>query len=177
MKRIALLLSGCGFLLCFSGCGPLTAPMAPRLDDEAQRQIDAAWEKALSPVDRLDHHLLLDVFVGTGAYQRGVDKLSFRSEKRYAGGLVVMEVHYDRAAPADDRFEVKVVDPAGKLLREERYGRDEVEQTYRDLYVNAPRPLKEGEPESPEEAEKRAKYQARWAKIEQVFPKPQEETK
>jgi hypothetical protein len=151
--------------------------MAPRLDDEAQKEIEAAWEKALSPVDRLDHQLLLDVFVGTGAYQRGVDKLFFRSEKRYAGGLVVMEVHYDRTAPAEDRFEVKVLDSGGKLLRQERYSREEVEQTYRALYGDAPRPLQEGEQEAPQAAEKRSKHQARWGKIEELFPKPKEEPK
>jgi hypothetical protein len=137
--------------------------MVPRLDEAAQKQVDEAWERALSPVNRLDHQLLLDVFLGTGAYQRGVDKLYFRSEKRYSGGLVVMEVHFDRATPADDRFEVKVHDLNGKLVRQERYGREEVEKTYRELYVDVPPPLKEGEQEPPELAEKRTKLQARWA--------------
>src|SRR5947209_12902753 len=60
---------------------------------------------------------------------------TFRSEKRVAAGKVVMEVHDDRLAPAEDRFEVRVLDQAGRPLRQERYGRAEVEKTYQDLFV------------------------------------------
>lgn len=163
---------------CLAGCGPLRTPMVPRPDDEMQQRIDDAWEAALSPVDRVDHQRFLDVFVGTGAYQYGVDKLAFRSEKRFSGGTVIMEVTFDRAEPAKDGFVVTVHDKAGKEVRRESYGRKEVEQTYQELFVNGP--PHQGNPakaEPPEAMQKRAAYQARWAKIEELFPKPKEDPK
>jgi hypothetical protein len=151
--------------------------MVPRLDDEGQKKIDEAWEKALSPLDRLDHQKLLDALIGTNAYQLGVDKLYFRSEKRYSGGKVVMEVHFDRATPEEDRFEVNVLDADGKVLRREHYGREDVEKTYRELFVDTPPTLKKGEQETPEAAERRVKYEARWEQILQVFPEPKAKDK
>ncbi len=143
----------------------MTAPMVTRLDVDSQKQIDESWEKSLTPVDKLDQQAWLDVFVGAGVYQYGVDKLYFRSEKSYSGGLVVMEIHFDRALPNDDRFEVKVIDPIGKILRSERYGREAVEKTYRDLLPGGSQdPAK---PNPPDFTEKQA---ARWAKIREFLP-------
>ena len=155
----------CGLVLG-AGCRPMTAPMAARLNQDQQTKVDDAWEKALTPVEKLDHGLLLDTLVGVGAYQNGVDKLHFRSEKRYSGGLVVMEIHFDRTAPTEDRFEVTVLNKEGKTVRSERYSREEVETTERAL-------LDEGN-EAPDAA---AKCQARWDKIEATFPKPEEAKK
>jgi hypothetical protein len=137
--------------------------MPARLTEEEQKEVQKSWDKALAPVGRLDHQLLLDVMVGTGAYQYGVDTVYFRSEKRFSGGRVVMEIHFDQANPVADRFEVKVVDPTGRTLREERYSRSEVEQTYRDL-----RPAPPGQPDDPARA-------ARWERITEIFPKPKTE--
>lgn len=173
MMRVAFFLVLVSLLPVLGSCGPMTAPMAPRLDDEVQRRVDAGWEKALSPVARLDHQSLLDVFIGTGAYQLGVDKLTLLSEKRYSAGLVVMEVHFDRRTPAEDLFEVRVLDPNGKLLRQERYGREEVEKTRQDLFAHIS-PAEEGKKESPELVEQRVKQEARWAKIEEFFPESSE---
>jgi hypothetical protein len=173
MMRITSYFGPFVLLSVLSGCGPMKTPMVPRLDDNAQQEVDAAWEKVLAPVDLLDHQTLLDVFIGTGAYERGVDKLTLHSEKRYSGGLVVMEVQFDHQIPAEDRFEVKILDPSGKLLRQERYGREEIETTYHDLFDHIPQ-TKDAEKEPPELAEKRAKLEARRAKVEQLFP-PQSE--
>ena len=175
MKRLSILVTLCGSLV-IAGCGPMTSPLPPRLDGESQKTVDDAWEKALAPIDRLDHQVLLDSFVGTGAYQNGVDKLFLRSEKRFSGGLVVMEIHFDRTTPGEDRFEVTVTNQEGKALRRERYNRAEVEKTYRELF-DKPATLAKDEQEPPELAEKRAKFEARWAKINEVFPKPQDELK
>jgi hypothetical protein len=176
MNRHAPLLLTCGVLIFSLGCGPMRQPMAERLDKKAQQKVDEAWESALSPVNRLDHQPLLDVFVGTGAYQRGVDKLNFRSEKRFSGGTVVMEVMFEREFPDKDRFEVTVLDRQGKQLRREVYGRKEVEQTYKDLWKQHRKPEPEEE-QNPEAAEKVRKYketEARWKEIQKFFPKDDE---
>jgi hypothetical protein len=89
-----------------------------------------------------------------------VDTLTLRSEKRFAGGRVVMEVHFDRAKPDDDRFVVTVFDPAGAVARQERYARAEVEQTARELYQ--PRPGAR-----PNEA-----VEARWKEVGELLPRP-----
>jgi hypothetical protein len=165
-------------LYSLGGCGPMQMPMAPRFKDEEQKQIDAAWDKALVPVDRLDRRRWLDIFVGGHVYEGGVDKLAFRSEKRFAGGLVVMEVTFDRLEPVNDLFRVEVFDPAGRSVRKESYGREEVEKTYQDLFVSGlPQPPKAGETESPEMARKRAEFDKRWKGIVEYFPKAKEKEK
>src|ERR1700733_4859686 len=98
MKRLGVLLGVCGIFAALTGCGPLRTPMPVRLDNEEQKKIDESWNKAFAELDQINHQQLLDIFVGTGAYQLGVDKLHLRSEKRTAGGLVVMEINFDRAA-------------------------------------------------------------------------------
>src|SRR5687767_5411722 len=109
------------------GCGPVARPLPQRLSVDEQKQIDDHWNDALSPVEKHDRQTWLDVFVATQAYQVGVETLDLRSEKKWAGGRVVMEIHFDRTKPADDRFEVTVYDFVGKVLRRERYGREELE--------------------------------------------------
>ena len=76
-------------VLALSGCGPMgSGPMPPRLDDNEQKQIDESWDKALTPVDRLDRRAVLVALVLSQAYQAGVDKLTFHSEKKCAAGTV-----------------------------------------------------------------------------------------
>jgi hypothetical protein len=153
------------------GCGPLSRPIPERLPDADQKQVDDAWNQALAPVGKHDRQTWLDVFVATQAYETGVDSLTFRSEKKWSGGRVVMEVHFDRAKPADDRFEVTVYDAAGKVLRRERYGRDEVRQTYDDLNLPGVAP-KGANPDPPDVAARRAAQEARLKRIEGILPKP-----
>jgi hypothetical protein len=173
MRRFALRGSACALaLLVVVGCGPMKAPLPARLDDETQKKVDESWDRALTPADRLDHQDLLDVMVGTQAYQLGVDTFALRAEKRFAGGRVVMEVAFDRARPADDRFEVRVYDPVGKLVRSERYSRQEIDQTYNVLF-GVP-PVNPGAPDPPPVAAKRAAHQARWDKINGLFPGAQD---
>jgi hypothetical protein len=135
MKTLMPCLCGCAVVFLMYGCGPMQMPMPVRLDANAQKNIDQTWDKALTPVGRFDHQGLLDFFLLTQAYQAGVDKLTFRSEKKVALGMVVMEIEYDRLKPDEDRFEAKLYDPAGNLLRQERYSRQEVEGSNRDLLV------------------------------------------
>jgi hypothetical protein len=157
MKRLALPGLACALALTF-GCGP----MPPRLDPEAQKDIDQSWDRAFTPADKFNRQELLDVMVGTQAYQLGVDTFAFRAEKTLAGGKVVMEVGFDRAKPEADRFEVTVLDPAGKVVRRERYGRPEVEETYSVLFAN---------PNKPGAAGRQAERDARWKRIQEVFPR------
>lgn len=161
-------------LLVLAGCGPFhNVPMPPRPDEEMQQQIDASWDKILTPVGQLNSQELLDVMIGTGAYQIGVDRLSFTSEKRFSGGKAVMEVHFDRAVPADDRFEVKIYDLNGQMVRAERDGRAIIEQTNNELSERFPDPP-QGQPDPPEVAERRAIKEKRLARIEALFPKKKE---
>jgi hypothetical protein len=174
MKRFSMLLGFCALHLALAGCGPMRTPMAVRLDGEGQKKFDESWDKAFAELDKIDHQELLDIFIGTGAYQIGVDKLDFRSEKKTAGGLVVMEVHFNRATPAEDRFEVSAFDPAGNRIRHERYGREEVERTHAFLFGPQWKAPENGM-ELPGFAEKRAEFQARWGKALRFFPKDKDE--
>ena len=81
------------------GCGPMSKPMVVRLEEESQTAIDGAWENMLTPVDRLDRILLLDTVLANQLHQLGVDHLHFVSEKEVAGGVLIMEVVFDREEP------------------------------------------------------------------------------
>lgn len=172
MPQITLI--ALALLFTVAGCGPLKMPMVARFDEKGQKQFDETWNKALTPVTRLDRRQCLDLIVGIQAFQAGVDKLTMRSEKEYSEGHVVMEITFDRARPERDRFVVQVFSHEGKLLRELTYQREEVEKTYRDLFENVP---KEGNAQDPEAQRRRADYEARWAAIVELFPKAAEEKK
>jgi len=148
------------------GCGgPLTRPLPERLDAQSQKDVDHHWNKALTPVTKHDRATWLDVMVGTRAYENGIDKFSFKSEKTWSGGTVVMEANFDRAKPADDRFTVTVFDKNGKELRKEIYTRDEVEVAYRELF---PAESPKGPNPNP------AATDARWKRVQAVLPQPPE---
>ncbi|HET6572987.1 MAG TPA: hypothetical protein VFG68_05240 [Fimbriiglobus sp.] len=152
-----------------NGCGPLTRPLPQRLEDDEQKEVDDAWDQALTPVNKHDRQTWLDVMAGARAYEHGVDSLVLRSEKKWTGGRVVMEVHFDRARPDDDRFDLTVIDHAGKVLWHERFGRAEVEQAIRELFPTD-LPPKGNVPDPPEVAARRAAHEARWKRIEAVIP-------
>lgn len=162
-----------GLLICLwlvPACGPMQTPMVPRLDDAEQQQINQSWNKALTPVDRLGRQELLDVLVVTQAYQLGVDRLHFQSEKRFSGGLVVMEVVFDRLQPELDRFVLTVFDPDRKPVRAERFSRADVEQTIADLFT----PVTEDKPDQQaEQLRKRLGQEGRLAAVREFFPTAQ----
>jgi hypothetical protein len=153
-----------------------SGPMPPRLEADEQKKIDEAWDNALTPVDKLDRQATLDTLIVSQAFQAGVDRLDFRSEKKFSGGLVVMEIHFDRTKPNDDRFEVTIRDLADKELRHLVYNRAEVETAYRDL--NDPRytqPQGQNVPQNqPVDPKKREEIQKRRAVVENLFSKPDE---
>src|SRR4051794_33313179 len=115
MKRFLLLVPACALAITF-GCRPMQMPMPQRFAPELQKEIDDSWNRAFTPPNKLDHDDLLDVMVGTQAYQLGVDAFILRAEKRFAGGTVVMEVWFDRTKSEEDRFELSVRDSAGNLV-------------------------------------------------------------
>ncbi len=174
MNRLPILFGVLG--LALSGCGPLQAPMPARLSDESQQSVNESWDRALSPVERFNNQALLDVLIYTQAYQLGVDKLEFRSEKSFAGGAVVMEIRFDRLAPERDRFTVTVQDRLGNVLRQEQYGREQIETTYNELFVDAQhiRHKQEQGTATLAELQKLKNYESRLTRIESVFPKPAE---
>jgi hypothetical protein len=170
----ALLTAG---VLSAVGCNPIgPKPMVDRLSDDDQRAVTESWNKALQPVDKLDRQAFLDILVYGQAYQVGVDRLNLRSEKTFSGGVVVMEVHFDRARPAEDRFEVTIRDQAGKELRRVVYSRQEVELTFKDLYDQnlAGNPGLNQPPLPADQARKREEVQRRLKAIEALFPKREE---
>lgn len=156
-----------GLLVAFAlvGCGPLSRPLPQRLDDDNQKQIDDAWNKALNPPEKHDRQAWLDAMIASHAYQVGVDEMQFRSVKKWSGGTVVMEAHFDRAKPNDDHFAITVLDAAGKSLRTERYTRENVDQAARDLE----------DPHLPADDPRMQAYQARVAAVEAMLPKPKED--
>jgi len=169
MKRIALPASACALALLFAGCGPMQSPLPPRFDEESQKKVDDSWNRAFAPAGRFDHQGLLDVMVGVQAYQLGVDSFSLRSEKRIAGGKVIMEVQFDREKSEADRFEVTLLNEAGKLVRSERFSRKEVEDTHEALF--GVRWLKDPNvAEPPGIAAQQAEREARWNRIREIFP-------
>lgn len=156
-----------GLILCCAavGCGPMSRPIPERLSEDAQKQVDEAWEAALTPTNKHDRQTWLDVMVGAYAYQAGVDQFEFRSVKKWSGGTVVMAAKFDRAKPADDRFTLTVNDQAGKPLRTEAYTREDVEETVKALTP----------PHVPDNDPAMRAYKARVAKIEAVLPKPKDD--
>lgn len=164
MSRLGLLMA-VGFV-ALAGCGPLNTPLPERLADDKQKEVSDVWERALSPVDGQDRQTWLDLMVGAKVYQHGVDKLELRSEKRWAGGTVVMEVRYDRAKPDDDRFTLTVLDPAGKVLRAERYNRTEVDRTVKEFTENQSEPQPN---DPPEVVARRAALEARMKKLDAML--------
>lgn len=127
------LLACASISVALTACGPMTRVLPTPLDGASQREVDAAWTHLLSPVDRANRDELLNVIAMTGAYQLGVERLEFRSQKQYANGTVIMEVRHDRLAPQDDRVTVIVLDKAGVEQRREQYTRTEVEQVYAEM--------------------------------------------
>ena len=103
-------------LVLLTGCGPMLAPITVRLNPEQQQQVDGMWENVLTPLDRADHDLLLDVVREYWLFQLGVDTLHFRSEKRLAHGRVVMEADCERVSPDADQFLVTVYDEQGRTV-------------------------------------------------------------
>jgi len=127
--RAVFPLCGAALVLSVVGCGPLTTPMPARLNDDQQKQIDASWNAALTPVFKLDRRAVMDLMVLRYAFELGVDRLELKSEKDLASGKAVMEIHIDRTKPGDDRFDFYVLNKAGAEVRRERYTRAEVEAT------------------------------------------------
>lgn len=159
------------------GCGPMgSGPMPPRLDADQQKSIDDSWNKALTPPNNLDNQAILDALVLTHAYEIGVDRLTFRSEKAFSGGTVVMEIHFDRAKPNDDRFELKILDKTGVQVRHIVYNREQVEGTYKELNDKKFAGPRGGNdpPLAPDEEKKREDVQKRIAAVEKMFPKRDE---
>jgi hypothetical protein len=168
------LLSVCALsIFLLSGCGPMgSGPMPPRLQADEQKQVDASWDQALTPVDKLNRQALLDTLILSQAYQAGVDRLTFRSEKFCAAGTVIMEIHFDRAKPDLDRFDFRIVARDGRIVRELTYNRQEVETTYKELHDPKFDPNRQPpQPLNADEARKREEIKKRVEAVVQLFPK------
>jgi hypothetical protein len=173
MKRMLFLVCSCAATAALWGCGPMQTVMPVRLDGDGQEKVDEAWDKALTPINHIDHSTMLDAFLVSHAYQVGVDKLSFHSEKQVAAGTVVMDIQYDRKRPHDDRFEVRIYDATAQLLRQETYHRKEIEDANQDLFVRS-KQLEQAEHAgnaTPEELKKLQALKARMEAVSAIFPK------
>jgi hypothetical protein len=167
MLRLTAIVPLCALALV--GCQNDNPLPARHGDDFQKNVIDETWNRALSPADKLNRQDLLDALVGTDAMRQGVDVFSMRSEKRLTDGKVVMLLAFDRARPDEDRFEVSVFDAAGKLVRHERYARDELDEAHRAL-LTPPPDRAANVPDQPGMAAQRAAYEARWKKITDLLP-------
>src|SRR5436309_2428621 len=103
MRRIDLI-SLALVLPLFPGCGPTVVPAFVRVGPEQQAQIDASWKNMLTPTDRLDRELLLDVMLVYQLHQLGIDHATYEADKEFADGTIHMRVTFDRAKPLDDHF-------------------------------------------------------------------------
>lgn len=129
MRSRTALLSIIVSLLFSVGCrlGEM-GPMPMRLDVETQHEINQMWQNALTPANRLDRDLLMDVLLKYAMYWHGVDRVRATAEKDFVGGRVVMDLNYDRnLSPENDTFSVTVVNDLNQVLRIERYNRSEID--------------------------------------------------
>lgn len=108
-----------------TACGPMVSPMVPRLSDEEQKVADQEWHNLVTPPDRLDRDVLYCALTMFQLYQLGVDRADFHSEKRVGDMRVVMDVRYLKDVPNADAFYITIYDLDGKVLRSERYSRDD----------------------------------------------------
>jgi hypothetical protein len=121
-------------LLCalpLAGCGPMMFPAVERLDPQEQAEVDGVWDAMLNPAAKADRQVLLDALLLQQLHQRGVDRLILRSEKLFTGGTAVLEVFFERANEAADRFELTVLDMDNKVARHESWPADEVIEAVR----------------------------------------------
>jgi hypothetical protein len=151
-----------------AGCGPMMAPMSFKLDEEQQKRYDEFWEQAAKPADRLSRQELLDAVGVTSAFQLGVDRLTFRSEKWFSKGVVIMVVQCDRFTPQNDRFDISIVDHRGKIVRYERYTREDVERTWKELWGTPSGGYKTATTQEVRAAEDLRR--ARYKRLHELFP-------
>jgi hypothetical protein len=159
---------------------PGPSPLPARLDDAVQKSIDDSWSQALTPVNHLDHQALLDTLLFTQAYQFGVDKVSFRSEKKVNQGTVVMEIEFDRLNPDQDRFEVTVLGPNQAKVRQEKYQRKEIEDTCKAFSDSRRQDLTRKEANGTatrEELKELEHIKGRVEAVARIFPAQQEKAK
>jgi hypothetical protein len=97
-------------LLLAAACGPLIVPMVDRLNERWQLEFEQGWKNMIAAGPDLDRQGRLDAMVATFAFQRGIDRLEFRSEKEIDDQPVVMEIRYDRSCPEHDAFDITVFD-------------------------------------------------------------------
>ncbi len=143
MPRPSIVLVLLAGVMLPSCTGPLIQPMVVRLDNEKQARVDAVWDTLVKSKEGDTRRVMLDVIAVGQLIQVGVDRANYRAEKQVAGGVVVMEVFYDRAQPTVDRFVVELYDGDWQLKRRESYTRDEVENAVQWMHrYNA---LKQGD--------------------------------
>jgi len=125
--------------ISLAGCrGVVLSPMMSHLEPEEQRRVDTMWNNMLTPVDRIDRELLLQVLASYPELQAGADKTHIVAEKQFSGGRVVMEVDCDRVNPSLDQFTFTVLDDRGRTVRRERYSRSDTETVIKTIMGNPP---------------------------------------
>lgn len=144
-----LLPAACAALLLVCSCGPLEIPAVQRLDPEAQAEVDRAWNHMLTPADRLDGALLLDVILACRLHVLGADRVRYRAEKETLAGRVTLELDYDRNDPDSGALVFTLTDRAGHVVRCERWPEDLVRSRYMELASMRDGPAAGAQPASP----------------------------
>lgn len=171
MNRLSLSLKSIAAigLLVVAACGPIIVPMGHRLTPDQQQVVDQSWQRALAADEELGRQGWLDLMVSSFAFEYGVDRFHFTSEKQVDDRLVTMEIWFDREKPDADAFEVTVFDAERKILRKERYNRAEVEESITAMYP-------QGQPAdgivTDEWKKEEARRVARRARVQKIFPEP-----
>ena len=92
-----------------------------------------------------------------------------------------MEIQFDRAKPADDRFELRIVGPNDQVLRQLTYTRNEVEETFHELVLTGEGTCKKGpngQPLTPDEMKSRGEMrQKRIDAVQKLFPTQDDDKK
>lgn len=173
MKRFSHLINAISTigLLTVVACGPIIVPMGHQLTSDQQKVVDESWQRAIVADEELGRQGWLDLMVRSFAFEYGVDRFHFTSEKQVDDRLVTMEVWFDRERPDDDAFEVTMFDAERKILRKERYSRADVEESIAAMYPQVRIQPADGivTDEWKKEEERRV---ARRARVQRIFPEP-----
>lgn len=162
-------------VLVLGGCtGLAVKPMPERLAAQQQQAYDYGWQHLTTEQSEVDRTALLDTILVGQLWHQGVDRLQLRSEKQVGDVLVVMETDFDRADPDGDVFVVTFYDAQQRMLRQEAFASEEMDAAVA-LYMTPDVEIEgESEAERQERKARLAERDERWARVQQVFPRPPE---
>lgn len=122
---------------------------------------------------------MLDAILISQAWHQGVDVLELRSVKRVSSMFVVMETQFNRERPEDDAFIVSYIDQSSRLHRVEKYSRDDLGDLFNLMNstgLSGDQTADETEEQYIERLKRMDEWEARMARVREVFPTPEAST-